>query len=199
MAVCTRPAGVQGRQGPSTEMGNGRPPTEELFAVDTCWQRENPFSPLECHWVYQTHCSVGSGLMSSWPTQNKLHPLFLCFLFVLFREREREQRSKVRWVGRWGGSGRQSRLKEIGSKYIAWKSFNNLKKPHSHKELLLSFRLRVLFFPLLHFKSLYKFSVASIVNCHNQRISLSLNKVLMAWLSPGGSRKALFPYPTWLL
>ena len=26
--------------------------TRKLFAVDTCWERENQFSPMEGHWIH---------------------------------------------------------------------------------------------------------------------------------------------------
>ena len=27
--------------------------TMKPFLIDTCWQRENQFSPIECLWLYQ--------------------------------------------------------------------------------------------------------------------------------------------------
>lgn len=28
-------------------------PVQMIFISDACWGRENLFSPIECHWVYQ--------------------------------------------------------------------------------------------------------------------------------------------------
>lgn len=54
------------------------PLTEKLFAIETCWGRDNQFSLTEWHWVFQPQSKANP--TSSWPTQNRLHVL-VCYLF----------------------------------------------------------------------------------------------------------------------
>lgn len=52
--------------GPEKRKWTWVPPlTKVLFTTDTCWQRENPFSPVECHQVFQPQCRVGPILRST--------------------------------------------------------------------------------------------------------------------------------------
>lgn len=101
------------------------PNTEKLLTIATCWQRENQFPSMQCHWVYQPHSRAGLLPSSSWLTQNRLHSSSLCvcvlfywFLFVLIfnfclvcfereeRRREREGEKLEREV--WRISSRKS-------------------------------------------------------------------------------------------
>lgn len=54
---------------------------KKLFAIAYCWQRWSLFSPMECHYIYQPHCRAGPIPRKSWPTPNKLHGIFVGFLF----------------------------------------------------------------------------------------------------------------------
>lgn len=84
VAAHARPAQDQGRWGPSTERGmeQGVPfLTEKLPAVDTGWQRQNWFSPMEPHWVYQPQFRAVPMPRSRWPTQNKPSNIFVEFWF----------------------------------------------------------------------------------------------------------------------
>lgn len=66
------------------ESGYKVPPiTKELFAVDTYWERESEFSPVEYPWVYQPHSRVGPISRSSCPKQNRLHVFRAIFSFLL--------------------------------------------------------------------------------------------------------------------
>lgn len=47
----------RGRQSP-------RPNHGVLFAINTWLQRENQFSPVMCHWVYQPHSRSGPGIFT---------------------------------------------------------------------------------------------------------------------------------------
>lgn len=47
----------RGRQSP-------RPNHGVLFAINTWLQRENQFSPVVCHWVYQPHSRSGPGIFT---------------------------------------------------------------------------------------------------------------------------------------
>lgn len=55
--------------------------TKELLIVDTFWEKEHPFSPLECHWMYELPSRADPMPKSSWQIQNQLH-VFLSVLFV---------------------------------------------------------------------------------------------------------------------
>lgn len=56
----------------------------KLSAIDIHKQREDPFSPVESHWVYQLHFRAGPMPRSNGPTQNKLHGRFVNLLFHFF-------------------------------------------------------------------------------------------------------------------
>lgn len=63
--------------------------TKKLLVTGICWQKENQFSQMDCHWAYQAH-SMAYCEVRSWPTQNELYGVFLlgnvsfCFgIFVL--------------------------------------------------------------------------------------------------------------------
>lgn len=57
--------------------------TRKLFAVDVCWEKENQFSPVQCHRVCQLHSRTDPV-----PKQKELHgfvhELFLWFGFSNF-------------------------------------------------------------------------------------------------------------------
>lgn len=100
--------------------------TKKLFATDTCKQRENQFSVMKYHLVYQSYSKTGSMIRSSWSTQKKLHVWGICFAFVMgfclfltffcligvvfefhfcvIFEKDRRENIKL---SRWGGSGRR--------------------------------------------------------------------------------------------
>lgn len=52
-----------------------------LAAIDTCWQRENQFSPKKYHWVYQPEPRAGSMPSKSWPTPDELGGISVLFFF----------------------------------------------------------------------------------------------------------------------
>lgn len=54
--------------------------TEKQF--DSCFQKENRFSPVECHWIYRPHSRIGLGARWRWVTQSGLHVSLFCFIFV---------------------------------------------------------------------------------------------------------------------
>ena len=54
---------------------------KKLFAIDTFWERKDRCSLVRCHWVCQAHSRDGPVSKSRYPTQNRLHVLFVCFLF----------------------------------------------------------------------------------------------------------------------
>lgn len=101
------------------------PTNKKVFEIITCWERENHFSSMDCHWAYQPHFSW----KFPWPGvvgQNRLHYwwgfLFVSlsvllfawvfkFSFLMFwrgmeKRRDRETEREVVWVGRWEGSWR---------------------------------------------------------------------------------------------
>lgn len=47
---------------PALGSGSAHHPTltKKLFAVGTCWRKENQFPPMECHWAYQLHSWAGA-------------------------------------------------------------------------------------------------------------------------------------------
>lgn len=84
---------------------------QELFAIETCWERENLFSPIECCWVaVHTPGQVPwPGIVGQHKTDFKsgfLYDFFVLFWFFcqigfvfIWGEREREN---MNWGG-WGG------------------------------------------------------------------------------------------------
>lgn len=71
---------------PAQKRGCGHkvpPLTEMLFEINTHSERENQFSPMEGHWVYQLHCRVLLMLRDSWSTQNRLLLYFALYWFGL--------------------------------------------------------------------------------------------------------------------
>lgn len=62
---------------------------QNLFALDTSWQEENPFSPMEYHWVYQPHSKASpiSVLVYQRKT-NSVLILFCIFVGALFLREE---------------------------------------------------------------------------------------------------------------
>lgn len=121
---------------------------KKLFAIVNCWQRENIFFSVECHWIHTSTTFQGRP-----HTQKKLanvnwSPGFSCafyfvlvflsycfcnlfvliftclFLFFFLREKEHEVGHLQMWQGywrNWGGKG-------VCSKYILWKqqAFNDI-------------------------------------------------------------------------
>jgi hypothetical protein len=65
---------------------SGLNPHQKLSATETCWERESQLASMECHWVYQSHSTVGPGLRSSWSSHNELNVIFVdfCFIFLCF-------------------------------------------------------------------------------------------------------------------
>ena len=71
VAVATRLSQVLTRKNVMTDKGSGHKIphlTKKLLVIDTCWEREKQFSPMEFHWVYQLlfvkqnpKCLPGSG------------------------------------------------------------------------------------------------------------------------------------------
>lgn len=84
MAVCTRLHGFMPHGVPLAlreTSGQGvQHLTKILFATDTCWQRENEFSPVECHCVFQPYSGA----------------IILLWLFFSFFEGEREGKREER-------------------------------------------------------------------------------------------------------
>lgn len=115
---------VQLRDG---ERGKFLPLTKKPFAIDTFWDRENLFSPME------KHSMAGLLLRSGWSTQNRLHD-FMCASFgyglgfcPLFSF-EREKIGKdLGWLG--GGERIWSKCTEKKKK----KKFKNNKKEEKCK------------------------------------------------------------------
>lgn len=69
--------------------------TKKFLVVDACWEWENPFSLVECHWVYQPHSRSCSISRDSWPIQSEFSVVCLldwfcglsvsvCFVFTIF-------------------------------------------------------------------------------------------------------------------
>lgn len=58
-----------------------RPLTTKVFVIDTKWERENRFSPMQCQWVCQLHSRAGLMPSSSWATRNRLY-VSLCFVWA---------------------------------------------------------------------------------------------------------------------
>jgi hypothetical protein len=56
------------------------PLTKKLFSIITYWKRENQFSSMECHWVYQQHSRAGP--MPGAAGQHRVNSMVL-FLGVL--------------------------------------------------------------------------------------------------------------------
>ena len=82
------------------------PLNKKLFAVDSCWERENQFSPVEWSWVYQPHSRAGLMLRSRWPIRMDsmfvclfvhdfvvFFALFSCFYLMYY------ERKNINWVG----------------------------------------------------------------------------------------------------
>lgn len=85
--------------------GHGPTPNQEIIFHWYLLVRENRFSPMEPHWVYQSHLRIDSMPVSSWSSHHKkkkrkkkdsvgfvlllvfffvLFVLFFCYLFSLF-------------------------------------------------------------------------------------------------------------------
>lgn len=61
-SLCLRPAQVQARCGTSTDRGSSREfssLTRKLWAFDTCWERDNQFSLMQCPCIYPPYARVG--------------------------------------------------------------------------------------------------------------------------------------------
>lgn len=81
-----RPAHAEARQSSTLRRGIGHsipPLTKKLLVIDTDWQMEYKYSPVECHWVISM--TLQDPMCSSWPTQNRLNCTFVNFFFHLFR------------------------------------------------------------------------------------------------------------------
>lgn len=52
-----------------------------IFLINTYWERENWLISVECHWLYKLHSRVGHVPRSIWETQNRLHHVWVVFLF----------------------------------------------------------------------------------------------------------------------
>lgn len=92
-------------------------PTQRLIEIGSGWGKENQFSPVECHWVYQPQYKVGLMPRSRWLTQNGLRVLSMGLLILLLLFLSllkffkvllvlREQTSWIGLVRKQGGSGR---------------------------------------------------------------------------------------------
>lgn len=103
----------------------GKMPAQMIFTSDACWGRENLFSPIECHWVYQP--VLGKPLVQD----SVFFFLLFWYIFVLssvvivlifiLREREKMKLGEQGGGEGFGGIGEEER---IWSKYIALKIFN---------------------------------------------------------------------------
>lgn len=80
--ICTGPNRTKSKNCETGVDTNFSPLTKNLFSIVTCWERENKFSIIEYHKVYQPHSMAGSWPRRSWPTQNGFHGGF--FVNVLF-------------------------------------------------------------------------------------------------------------------
>lgn len=80
----TRPAQVQPSRVPALRGGVdvGPTPTKKLSVIDIYWQRENQFSSVEYHWLYQSYFRIGLMSRSNWPTPHKFR--YICGLFASF-------------------------------------------------------------------------------------------------------------------
>lgn len=148
-----RAAKVQARSLRKEVVMGSQPLNKKIYVINTPWQRDNRFSPMYYHWVYQSHVRAGLMLMCYWPTQNQLSGIFVDFLFhfALFRLffflfgldsgfdclisiffllfvsvlwKKEKKEHEVEWVGWWGGSERNWREgRKTWSKHIRWNIF----------------------------------------------------------------------------
>lgn len=86
--VWTRPTEVQNRMLARKRGSRHKvaPLTKELFAIDTFWEKENkqtnqqnnPFSPIECHWVHQPYARAYPMPTCSQATQDQILSYCVC-------------------------------------------------------------------------------------------------------------------------
>lgn len=85
--ICTGPNRTKSKNCETGVDTNFSPLTKNLFSIVTYWERENEFSIIEYHKVYQPHSMAGSWPRRSWLTQNGFLGCFLwmfCFIFGIF-------------------------------------------------------------------------------------------------------------------